>query len=250
LLSLVNASLCLCPVVPWIAFMMERTLCAHTQSFLTSLVSRSSHHSFLMLSFPIDSLHCAQALLYYRLMTVFPPLHTPHFFSRIARVVDAPRVYLQNIIPPSHPFHPFVEPRRSFVPPVACIPLNLHLSFVHLPSFSSAFFIFHLRLHFFFCRCTAPPAYPSSLFFSLYGQTNLKNHQTKHILSLYLNNQLFFLFILFQIDIDDETSCSPRDPTTPTNELFGLMPVRNQHFVRFMPHYARFFPPSTLLPPS
>jgi len=30
-------------------------------------------------------------------------------------------------------------------------------------------------------------------FFSLYGQTNLKNHQTKHILSLSLDNQFFFL---------------------------------------------------------
>jgi hypothetical protein len=84
-------------------------------------------------------------------------------------------------------------------------------------------------------------------FFSLYGQTNLKNIHPN--LSLSLSTTNFFLFLyFFQININNET-CVPNHPT-----LSGLTLSATPSFGTFVrsliPHHAHFFTPSTLLPLS
>jgi len=200
-----------CPILVMhcICFDGSNFLCAHTQTFPTSLVSRSSRHSFLIFPNRFPLLRASVAVLSFN--DRLPPTTYPSFFPCIARIIDAPRLLAKH-----YPTIPSISPLcRTQAPiPPACsmhatepVPFLCTLcrfSFYLTPTILDTFLSF-LSIYGFHLPARR------RFFFSLYGpgQTNLKNHQTKYILSLSIDNQLlFFLFILFQININDETSCS------------------------------------------
>ena len=157
--------------------MMEANfVCSHAKrAFFPHLLvsSKPSPPSFLLLSFPIhlkpSPFLARKALLYYRLMTIFPLLHLPHFSPPVLpRVVDVPIRYLQKNISSSIHFISFVE-LRLFPLPVACMPPSPRPSFVHLCRF---FFLFlsstYEYLILFFISVRHPPCLPVVAFFFHY----------------------------------------------------------------------------------
>jgi hypothetical protein len=87
-----------------------------------------------------------------------------------------------------------------------------------------------------------------AFFFSLYGQTNLKNIHPNTSLSLSTTNFFFFSYI-FSKSISIMKPVFPNHPT-----LSGLTLSATPSFGTFVrsliPHHAHFFTPSTLLPLS
>lgn len=149
---------------------------------------------------------CAQALLYYLLMTS----HTPLIFlvSRYRTAsFDARYRYSQKFIihPPTiHPIHPFVEPTRPFRLPRACLSHaycqpgpRRHRSLYAIASFFSLYDFSVLYQCAASCR---PLIFSTST--SLYGQTNLKNQPNTSSLP----NQFFFYC---SININDEFNLRP-----------------------------------------
>jgi hypothetical protein len=121
---------------------------------------------------PTHSLHCAQSVVVLsfndRLPFTTPPsFFLPRYRTRHWRTAPLLAKNYSSI-------HPFVESR----------PFRVSACRMHAPELApflcTRFFfvyIFHLRLldTFFLSVYGTPPACPSSFFFSLYGQTNLKN---------------------------------------------------------------------------
>jgi len=105
--------------------------------FLLAISHLSLLMSFKSIPNPTQPLHCAQALLYYRLMILSRSTHNSHF-PVIARVVDAR--YSQKLST-YHP--PFVENQAlPLCPqPVACMPTGPVVPLYTLPVFISTFYL-------------------------------------------------------------------------------------------------------------
>ena len=159
-------------VVHCIVVIMEPILCGHTHtrasmpaSSVSSLSSRSSHQTLppFFMSFPIqpNHLHCAQALLYYRLMTV--SFTTPLIYRYRTR---RRRTLLAKNYPSTH--HPSID---SFVEPG----LFLFISRLSHATGPAPFLCTHLPvssltstndyLILFFCSLSVYDSCLSSLFF-------------------------------------------------------------------------------------